>query len=84
MEKQPRLPLQGSGILYECLNSGCFYNGSLLAFEDVSWKDFYNHQIGDLDLRPVCPSCREPMATWHDESEENDAEIQTQILTSPS
>lgn len=49
---------------YECLNPQCFYEGALLSAQDVCWVNFYNHEIGDLELRSTCPSCSEPMAIW--------------------
>ena len=59
---QPKLPL--GGLLYECANPDCYYCGSLMGLEDVTWKDVWNSQIGDLDLIPMCPSCNEPMMIW--------------------
>ena len=63
---QPKLPLS-VGLLYECANPQCFYVGALLDQEDVVWKDFYNHEIQDMDLRSTCPSCGDPMMIWSDE-----------------
>ena len=63
--KQPLLPLN-VGLLYECANPECFYCESLLSLEDVVWKHYWNSEIGDLDLRSVCPSCGEPMMIWED------------------
>lgn len=63
---QPRLPYTAK-LLYECANEACFYCGALLPTEDVAWKDFWNSEIGDLDFRAICPSCREPMMIWEDD-----------------
>ena len=63
---QPLLPLK-TGILYECLNPECFYCGSMFTFEDVEWKHFWNSELEDLDFRPVCAACGDPMAHWEDD-----------------
>lgn len=62
---QPKLPLD-VGLYYECANPDCFYLGALLDMEDVVWKHYWNSDIGDLDLRSVCPSCDNPMMIWSD------------------
>ena len=63
---QPRLPLNVE-LLFECANPDCFYCGSLIGVEDVSWIHFWNSEIEDLDMRSVCPSCNEPLMIWEDE-----------------
>lgn len=63
--RQAYLPL--SGLLFECANEDCFFCGSLLPMDEVVWKDFWNSTIADLDVRPVCPSCEEPMMHWESE-----------------
>lgn len=63
---QSKLPFR-DGILYECANPECFYVGTLLSFEDVVWKHYYDSTLEDLDLRPTCPSCGDPMMLWHDD-----------------
>ena len=65
---QPKLPLK-VGLLYECANPFCFYEGSLFQMDEVDWVHFWNSEIDDLDLRSVCPSCAEPMMIWSDEDE---------------
>jgi len=55
--------------LYECLNPQCFYCETLLKTEEASWKEQWNSEIDDLDMRPVCPSCSEPLAFWDYETE---------------
>lgn len=60
---QPKLPLN-TGLLYECLNDDCFYVGALVNFEDVTWKNVWNSEIGDLDFVPCCASCAEFVAVW--------------------
>jgi len=66
-------------MCYECLNPQCFYVGALLGANDVVWKHFWNSAIDDLDFRPQCPSCNEPMATWDEppNSEVKDGALQT-------
>lgn len=61
---QGKLPLSGIGLLYECANIECFYDGTLLNFVDCSYKEVWNSELGDLDLVVVCPSCHEPMMVW--------------------
>jgi len=65
---QGNLPLK-AGLLYECANPECFYCGTLLNLNEVDWKDFWNSQIENLDLRATCPSCAEPMMIWDGEDE---------------
>jgi len=71
---QGNLPLLNAGLLYECANPDCFHVGTLLTLDEVDWKDFWNSEIEDLDLRSVCPSCKQPMMIW--DGEEN-GKIQT-------
>ena len=52
---QPKLPLS-VGVLYECLNPKCFYEGSLMGLDDVEWKHFWNKEVDDLDFRCVLRS----------------------------
>ena len=64
---QPKLPM--FNVMYECGNPDCFYVGSLLTLEDVSWRDVWNSNLQDLDLIPICPSCADPMMIWDGENE---------------
>lgn len=67
---QPKLPLRGLGLKYECLNPDCFYCGSLMGVHEVRWVHFWNSQIEDLDLRSTCPSCHDPLAIWDDDTDD--------------
>lgn len=60
---QGNLPLN-VGLLYECMNPDCFYDGTLLRMDDVVWKHYWDSRAEDLLVRSVCPSCHEPMAIW--------------------
>ena len=60
------LPLN-VGLLYECANPNCFYEGSLLDMENVDWKEYWCHESEDFQLRSVCRSCGNPMMIWSDE-----------------
>jgi len=66
---QPKLPLRGTHTLYECLNPQCFYDGALMDAEDVLWGYKWNAEIGDLDLLPRCPSCRDYLVPWNEEED---------------
>jgi len=66
---QSQLPLRLDGVLYECANPECFYVGTLLTMHDVVWKDFWNTSLQDMDVRPVCPSCSQPMMHWDGEND---------------
>jgi len=70
---QVKLPLSGIGLLYECANIECFYEGTLINFTDGSYKYVWNSEIGDLDVVPVCPSCLQPMMVWEDDDGTNEA-----------
>jgi len=63
---------------YECLNPNCFYCEALLSAGDCTWVHFWNSAIDDIDFRPKCPSCAEPMAAWDDNPthEVNDGTLQ--------
>lgn len=67
---QPKLPFRNVGLLYECSNTSCFYDGALLKFDEVVWKHYYNHEMEDLDMRSTCPACGDPMMIWHDTDED--------------
>lgn len=67
MTIQPKLPLKGTGLLYECANPECFYCGTLMSMEDVSWAEYWDTSAEDLLLRSVCPACREPMMIWEED-----------------
>lgn len=73
---QPKLPLWAGRILFECVNSECFYDGALMDSDDLVWKDVWNSHIGDLELVPCCPSCREFVIYWE---EDNGKENETQF-----
>lgn len=77
---QPKLRLN-VGLLYECANPECFYVEALMSFDEVSWVHYWNHDLGDLDLRAVCASCREPLMIWHDSDEDRIAGLVTATQT---
>ena len=66
---QPKLPLSGVGLKYECANPECFYCGALMDLEDVVWKDYWSPELKDLTLVPFCPSCNDPMMIWDEEGD---------------
>jgi len=74
---QGRLPLSGTGTLYECANPECFCCGTLQDMHEVVWKDFWNSSLEILDIRATCPSCTDPMMIWDIEGEPKDAKTQT-------
>jgi hypothetical protein len=66
MSRQSHLPI--GRLVYECANPECFFCESLLPMEEVVWKDYWNSTLKDLDVRPACPSCEQPMMSWEDEN----------------
>lgn len=60
----------GSGNLYECVNTACFYNEILLGFNEVSWKDVWSTDYQCLVPVPVCPSCRDEVIFWSENEKE--------------
>lgn len=61
-----KLPLEHESVLlYECANSDCFYDGVLVDFFDVKWKDVWNSTLQDVEPIPICPSCEEPVMVWN-------------------
>jgi len=55
--------------LYECVNPKCFYCETLMKTDEVNWKEQWNSEMEDLDMRAECPSCSEPMAFWDYDTE---------------
>jgi len=74
---QGRLPLSGTGTLYECANPDCFHCGTLHDMHEVIWVDFWNSRLEILDIRSVCPACQQPMMIWDEEGEPKDGKTQT-------
>lgn len=50
-------PMEALPVLYFCDNADCFYYDSLMKTSEVTWKDVWDGNAGDLTLQPHCPSC---------------------------
>jgi len=50
--------------LYNCENSQCFYNSTLLNHREVIWKNRWTGEA--LELLPFCPSCECQLVDYED------------------
>jgi len=54
-----QLKLLNHRVVYYCVNPKCFYEETILDFNDIVWKDRWCKDAGDLQLFAHCPSCGE-------------------------
>ena len=43
--------------LYWCVNPDCFYDQSIIEFEDILWREAWNSDLEDVVPIAMCPAC---------------------------